>query len=96
MLRVKWLKLALDDLDAIAGYIARENPEAAQRVAQRIWQAGEALPDNPKIGRRGRIPQTREWVVGYTSYLLAYRINPPQIEILRVLHGRQSWPETLT
>jgi addiction module RelE/StbE family toxin len=90
------LELALDDLDAAVEYIARENPQAAQRVAQRFWQSGQSLGDNPKIGRLGRIENTREWVVNKTSHILAYRIRNNQIEIMRVLHERRSWPDTLT
>ena len=94
-MKVKWLELALDDLDSAIGYIKIEDPEAAQRVAQLIWHAGDLLKDNPKIGRIGRIKNSREWVVNQTSYIIAYRIKNNMIEILRIIHGRQSWPDTL-
>ncbi|MCZ6803309.1 MAG: type II toxin-antitoxin system RelE/ParE family toxin [Proteobacteria bacterium] len=89
------MELALDDMDATIDYIARENPQAAERVAKQIWTSGESIGDNPRIGRPGRLPDSREWVVSHTPYVLAYRIKSNQIEIMRVLHGRQSWPETL-
>ena len=95
VLKVKWLELALDDLNAAVDYIAQENPQAATRIAQRIWELGELLGDNPNIGRPGRLKHSREWVVSHTPYVLAYRVKQNQIEIMRVLHGRQSWPETL-
>ena len=82
-------------MDGAIDYIARENPQAAARIAKQIWHAGASLGDNPRMGRPGRLPDSREWVVNRTPYVLAYRIKSNQIEIMRVLHGRQSWPETL-
>ncbi len=95
-MRVKWLELALDDLDAVIEYIAKENTLAAQQLAERIYKSGLSLGDNPEMGRPGRIQNSREWVVTNTSYLLAYRIRDKQVEIMRVLHGRQSWPTAFT
>lgn len=95
-LRVEWLELALDDLDSAAEYIAIENPQAAERIAERIWQSGESLSDHPEIGRKGRIEGSREWVISHTPYLIAYRVRNNQIEIMRILHGRQSWPDVFT
>ena len=92
-LKVKWLDLALDDFDAAIEYIAKENPSAAQRVAQRIWNAGQALGENPEMGRLGRVKGSREWVVTRTPYLLAYRTKIDRVEIMRVLHAKQSWPQ---
>jgi plasmid stabilization system protein ParE len=36
LIRIKWLDLAVDDLDDIAGYIAEDNPDAARRVVSRL------------------------------------------------------------
>ena len=52
ILQVKWTRPALADLIEAQAYIAQENPQAAEVIAQRIWDASQALSDNPHIGRR--------------------------------------------
>jgi len=93
ILRVRWLGQAVADLAAVRSYIAQNNPDAAREVAQRIRQAVAILADYPAVGRAGRLPNTRELVVTGTAYLLPYRIQGGMVEILRVLHGAQKWPE---
>ena len=94
-MKVKWLELALDDLDSAIEYIETENPPAALRVAERIWQASKLLSANPEMGRIGRIGDTREWVVNKAPYIIAYRVKNNSLEIMRVIHAKQSWPKTL-
>jgi toxin ParE1/3/4 len=62
-MRVVWLARAQRELSAIRAYIATEDPEAANRVAARIVQAAMLLEGNRKMGRRGLLFDTREWVV---------------------------------
>jgi hypothetical protein len=38
MAEIIWTEPALSDLDAIADYIALDNPQAAQRLAQRVFE----------------------------------------------------------
>ena len=92
-MRVRWLDQAVEDLKAVRGYIARHNPSAAADIAQRIREAVQILGDYPAAGRAGRVPNTRELVVSGTPYILPYRVRAETIEILRVLHGAQQWPE---
>jgi toxin ParE1/3/4 len=91
---IKWLDQAVEDLKALRRYIARDNSSAAADVAQRIRDATKLLGDYPAAGRPGRVPGTRELVVAGTPYLLPYRVRAESVEILRVLHGAQKWPET--
>lgn len=92
-MRIKWHRLARQDLKNIRAYIAKDNPKAAAVVAATILQAVELLPDNPAIGRPGRLIDTRELVISGTPYLMPYRIMGDVVVILRVLHGAQTWPE---
>jgi toxin ParE1/3/4 len=50
MAQVIWTEPALVDLDAIADYIALDNPEAARRLVQRVFKHIEQLQRNPKSG----------------------------------------------
>jgi toxin ParE1/3/4 len=86
---VRWLKLAENDLISIEDYIAVDNPLAAIEIAESILTSTEKLDIHPEIGRKGRIRGTREMVVVNTSYIVIYRLNGGDIEILRVLHGAQ-------
>jgi toxin ParE1/3/4 len=91
---VRWLDQAVEDLKAARAYIARDNPSAAADIAQRIRDAVKLLGDYPAAGRAGRVPNTRELVVAGTPYVLPYRVRAESVEILRVLHGAQQWPES--
>jgi addiction module RelE/StbE family toxin len=90
---IVWLSLAVRDLAEIRSYLAAENPAAARKVADRIKQSVSQLGEMPKIGRVGRVFGTRELVISPTSYIVAYRVSKNQVEILRVLHGAQEWPD---
>jgi toxin ParE1/3/4 len=91
--RVRWLRIALANLEAEADYIAEDNPAAAGRVVQRIFRAVALLRKNPAIGRPGRVPGTRELVVGDTPYIIPYRVRADAVEILRVFHAARKWPK---
>lgn len=91
-MQVKWHRRARQDLREVRTYIAEDNPQAAAKVAQSILQAIERLPNNPGIGRPGRVMDTRELVIAGTPYLVPYRVIGDVIVILRVLHGAQKWP----
>ncbi|OAG28407.1 type II toxin-antitoxin system RelE/ParE family toxin [Thermodesulfatator autotrophicus] len=89
---LKWLRLALRDLDKIASYIAKDNPTAAQKVVQRIYEVALNLRDYPALGRLGRVPGTRELIISGFPFILVYRVKGRRVEILRVLHGARKWP----
>jgi toxin ParE1/3/4 len=91
--RVRWLRVALANLDAEAEYIAEDNPAAAGRVAQKILRAVDLLKENPALGRAGRVAGTRELVVAETPYIIPYRVRGDAVEILRVFHAARKWPE---
>ena len=92
---VVWSRRAIRHLAALRRYIARENPRAAQGVAQSILRAVELLQDHPQIGRAGRVPGTRELVIPKTPFVVPYRVRGGRLELIAVFHGRQRWPEDL-
>jgi toxin ParE1/3/4 len=94
-MKLRWLNLALDDLDEIAGYVSKDNPDAARRMVKRLWKAAHVLTGQPEMGRPGRVHGTRELVVVNTPFVLPYRVVGAEIEILRVLHGARNWPDSL-
>jgi len=52
MAQVVWTEPALADLEAIAEYIALENPAAASALVQRIFQHVRLLAEHPLSGSR--------------------------------------------
>jgi toxin ParE1/3/4 len=91
-MRIRWLRTALRNLDQHADYIAKDDPTAARNAVQRIRAAVDQLADYPNMGRSGRVPLTRELIVGGTPWIIVYRVRADMVEIIRVLHGAQAWP----
>jgi len=94
-MRLEWLPLALADFEKIIDFIAQDDPWAAIAQGDEIESQVTLLQDNHLMGRPGRVRGTRELVVVRTAYIVAYRIKGNHIQILRVLHGSQSWPNNL-
>ena len=92
-MEIVWREPALDGLERARAYIAPDNPGAAARVRERILAAVRNLADMPKMGRPGRVEDTRELVVSGTSYIVAYSVIGGEVAILAVQHGAQEWPE---
>lgn len=90
---VDWAESAINDLLAQITYIAGEDPDAADRVAQAIRATGEALGDFA-TGHPGRVSGTYEKSVRGLPYVIAYAIGATggQIHILRVIHAARDWP----
>ena len=76
-------------------YIAQDNPLAAADQDDEIERQIDALQEHPKLGRPGRVKGTRELVISRTPFIVAYRLKAQRIEIIRFLHGAQSWPDAL-
>ena len=91
--KIRWLDLALSDLDELLDFIARDNSRAAASIAQKIWATAQMLQDHPAMGKPGRVPGTREMVTPGTAYIIPYRVVDDEIQILRVLHGARKWPD---
>lgn len=92
-MKVQWTVPARDDLARQRAFLQRRNPRAARRIVRAIIDAAALLPQAPGMGRPGRVAGTRELVVPGTPYLVPYRVRGDQVEVLRVLHGAQRWPE---
>ena len=95
LMRVKWSRKALLNLELAVEYIAADNPTVASEVAQRIWDASQILADQPGMGRPGRVPGTRELVIPGLPYILPYVEKRDAVVILRVIHTSMKWPKKL-
>jgi toxin ParE1/3/4 len=84
---------ATQDFEEISAYIGYDNPSAAKRTINRIFEAIEYLLDHPNMGRTGRIKGTRELIISGTPFIVLYQVEPSFILILRVLHSSRKWPQ---
>lgn len=90
MAELRWTAEALDWLEDIHGYIARDNPGAAAKVLDGIVAKTELLKDFPDIGSRLRaVPEGEVRMLLYGHYRIAYlhRGDADIVEILGVFHG---------
>jgi toxin ParE1/3/4 len=84
-----WSPLARARLREIREYVARDKPEAAERLAIRIVALVEALRTHPHLGRIGAEPGTRELVIGRTPYIVMYRVETNHVLFSTIWHGAQ-------
>ncbi|MGA2076700.1 MAG: type II toxin-antitoxin system RelE/ParE family toxin [Terriglobia bacterium] len=90
------MPLAEQDLEAAYEYVRQDNEDAARQLVARIFSSVGMLMRHPMAGREGRVKGTRELVVARTPYIVAYRVQQNEIQILAVLHGAQRWPSTFS
>lgn len=93
MLSVVWRKQAKLELLEIIRYIAKESPQSARGLKERLESSVLPLSDHPYLYRHGRIPGTRE-IVAHPNYIVIYRITADRIEVVNVLHARQEYPSS--
>lgn len=76
-------------LEDIHKYIAEDNPDAANRVTEGIFEKVQILSDFPEIGYHYRTePEGDIRVLLYGHYRIAYLFRHPDIvEILGIFHG---------
>jgi plasmid stabilization system protein ParE len=92
-MRIRWTETAARDLTNICDYTEdHDGPEAARRVAIRVYEGLGTLGQFPRRGRPGRNPGTRELIFTGLPFLAVYRVGDDVVEIDRILHGAQRWP----
>ena len=88
----KFTREALADLRAAVGWIAREDPGAADRLRIAVSQAAKAIGAHPLIGpvRTEFAPERFRFLVlrGF-PYLIVYEPDRTPPRILRVVHAAQ-------
>ena len=85
-----WSPQAIDDIEAIAQYIARDSTIYAESTVERIFQAPERLMQLPKLGRI--VPEKNDESIREIfvfQYRIIYEIFASEIHILTVVHGKR-------
>ncbi|MBR4241217.1 MAG: type II toxin-antitoxin system RelE/ParE family toxin [Eubacterium sp.] len=96
-MRIVYRPAAINDIISTAEYIEKElkNPQAAQRLKERILFSVSLLKDNPNMGNL--LSNKYEFVESDYLYIIVnkqivfYEINNDTIEIIRMLDGRTDY-----
>ena len=89
MAEIRWTFEAETWLKDIYNYIAHDNPSAAAKVVEGIYEKAQLLKEDPEIGYKYRSePEGEIRILLYGHYRIAYLLasNKP-IDILGVFHG---------
>jgi plasmid stabilization system protein ParE len=85
---VTWSPEALDDLDEIAAFIARDSLQHARSVVAHIFEAADLLAEMPSRGRLvpelGRKDMREIFVF---SFRVLYRADEGDVIIEAIIHG---------
>lgn len=90
MAEIVWSEPALSDLDAIADYIALENPAAASELVKRVLGHIEQLADHPESGSRPQeLKRSRYRQIIEPPCRIFYRHDGCKILILHVMRSER-------
>ena len=93
MVEVIWTEPAVTDLDAIADYIALENPGAARALVARVFTHVEQLTSQPESGSRprelGRRTRYRQIVEPPCRVFYRHETKTGRVYILFVMRGER-------
>lgn len=92
---VVWSPEALDDVEDIAAYIARDSAFYAAAVVETLLGTAAKLNQFPQSGRI--VPELNQNDIRERfiySYRLIYRIEPARVLVTAVVHGRRLLDET--
>lgn len=88
MVRLIWSPDAVDDLEAICDYFAKDSEHYARVFVQGAINAIERLKIFPESGRI--VPEYNQKGIReiiFQNYRIVYRIKPDAIEIVTITHG---------
>lgn len=86
MARLIWTEPALADLEAIADYIALDNPAAASRLVRRVFESVERLESFPSSGKRPReIPHSSYREILVPPCRVFYRVEGDTVFLVHVM-----------
>jgi toxin ParE1/3/4 len=92
---ITWTPTAFAQAEEIARQIAWDNPPAAEKWLDGVFECVERLSNFPESGKWvSEIPRREIREIIYGHYRVIYRIREKTISILSVRHGRRRLSET--
>ena len=91
MVRLTWTEPAVLDLEAIADYIAIENPIAAKKIVKKVFKTISELKQFPNMGHL--IPELED-IPNYQEFIvppcrIMYKLTNDHVFILHVLRSER-------
>jgi len=93
-MKVVWTDRARWRLKLIRDYIAKDNPEAARVITQRLLLRSRQISEHPYTGRQ--TPEYQQDDIRELlerPYRIIYRVKATQIDVIAVMHYRQLLPD---
>ena len=88
MAELIWTEPALHELDAIADYIALDDPQAARGLVQRVFRHLEQLVEQPESGSRPpEMRHSRYRQIIEAPCRVFYRYDGERVFVLYVMRG---------
>ena len=88
MAEIAWTEEARRWFEDIFEYIAADNPSAAQRTVQDIYERAQVLTSFPEIGHRYLASSRDVRILLYGHYRIAYLVKDDgNVDVLGVFHG---------
>lgn len=86
---INWTEPALDDLEGIQTYIAKDSAYYARQFIERLFEAAKKLEDFPEIGRH--VPEAEERndirELIFQGYRIIYLAQANTVSVITVIHG---------
>jgi toxin ParE1/3/4 len=98
MVHLRWMLPALDEIDHIAAYIAKDSPARADTFIREVIQTANRLRDFPLSGRiiSGQPdPSLRELIYGNYRIMYEYHSDNDLVEIHTVIHSARRFDISL-
>jgi plasmid stabilization system protein ParE len=88
MAKIRWTAEAQRWLEDIFEYVAADNPYAAGRTVQGIYERAQDLISFPEMGQRYSASSRHVRILLYGHYRIAYLVKDDgNVDILGVFHG---------
>ena len=87
---VRWSPEAVEDLESIAEYIAKDSEFYARSVVSKLLMTASEISEQPLIGRM--VPEMSQKEIRERfvySYRMVYRIQNSVITIVAIIHGKR-------
>jgi toxin ParE1/3/4 len=86
-MRLLYSERAVEDIESILEYIARDKPGAAVTFGEEIIATCELIASNPGVGERREeiAPQLKRY--SYRGYAIYFRVSDDSVRVQRVIHG---------
>ena len=87
MAQITWTNEALRWLEDIFEYIAADNPDAASRTVEGLFERAQVLSQYPELGHRFMHSARNVRILHHDQYRIAYLIKTDgDVDILGVFH----------